>query len=70
MEDKKPNNQPLGNEATPELNDETLDNVTGGFDMPVRERGDDGDDERVPRRQTTERPRRVDRFGRIDHAEG
>lgn len=64
MEDKKLNNQPLENEATPELNDETLDNVTGGFDIPpVRERGDDRDDERVPRRQTrTETPRRVDRF--------
>ena len=67
MEDKKLNNQPLENEATPELNDETLDNVTGGsFPLPHGDR----DDDRVQPQQTTERPRRVDRFARIDHAEG
>lgn len=38
MEEKKLNHQPLENEATPELNEEALNEVTGGFELPVVER--------------------------------
>lgn len=34
MKDKKLNNQPLAYEATPELDDELLDAVTGGAKLP------------------------------------